>query len=182
MSKAFVNCPKCDMPLHDNFCMHCGYMTNGVYIGEKEVESISDVEMYLGERYDKINRNQNSFLAFVLGPFYFAFNKFPFFGSLCLMFDIAICSLALFLFDRRPIMALFFSFLTLRILYAAMANTIYLWLLKFRVSFIKKVYKDKYIDELRKRDKSTTSFLFLFLGIAIAVTILILIWEAITIL
>ena len=182
MSKTIVNCPNCNMPLHDNFCMHCGYMTNGVYIGEKEVESISDIEMYLGERYDKINRNQNSLLVFFLGPLYFSFNKFVLFGSLCFIFDILFCSLALFLFDKRPVMALFFSFFTLRILYAAIANTIYLWLLKFRVSFIKNIYKDKYIDELRKRDKSTTSFLFLFLGIAVVVTILILILEAITIL
>lgn len=176
-NKKIERCPKCNMPLQRNYCLHCGYMTNGVFIGKNKPKGISDVEMYLGERYDKINRNENSALAFFLGPFYFCYNRFLFFGIFCMVFDFLFCQLALLIFYKYTSLTRIFSFLFLRIGYASCANMIYLWLCGIKVKFIKEKYKDKYVDYLRKHDEDTTSFIFVILALVIVVTIFLLVTE-----
>ncbi len=171
-------CPNCGMPLQRNYCLHCGYMTNGIFIGKNKPESISDVEMYLGKRYDKINRNENSFIAFFLGPFYFAYNKFVLFCFLCMIFDFLFCKLAVLIFYKHTALTRFLAFFILRIGYSACANMLYLWLCSIKVKIIKNIYKEKYIDYLRRHDENTSSILMLILAIAILVVIFILIFEA----
>lgn len=169
-------CPNCGKRLTRNFCMHCGYMTSGIFIDVKKPKSITDIEVYLDERYDKMNRNKNSFVAFLLGPLYFCYNKFLLAGLLAMLFDLLFCKLA-FLIFYETFFTLLFSLLTLRFIYATVANMICLWLFKIKIKLMKKIYKDKYFDYLKKYSKDTTSFLFVILGLAFVATVFVLCIE-----
>lgn len=171
-------CPMCGKPLKRNFCMHCGYMTNGVFIGKNKPIGISDIEIYLGKRFDKILRNKNSAVAFFLGPFYFCYNRFLFFGLLAMIFDFLFCQLAVLIFYKNSALTRILSFIILRVGYATYANMIYLWLCGIKVKNIKNKYKDKYIDYLRQHDEMTTSFIMVILAVVIVATVFILILEA----
>ena len=91
-------CPNCEKRLTRNFCMHCGYMTSGFFIDVKKPKSITDIEVYLDERYDKMNRNKNSFVTFLLGPLYFCYNKFLLAGLFAMLFYLLFCKLAFLIF------------------------------------------------------------------------------------
>lgn len=171
-------CPNCGKPLQRNYCLHCGYMDNGVFIGKNTTQSISDVEIYLGRRYDKINRNKNAFLVFILGPFYFCYNRFLFFGLFLILVDFLVCSLLCLLFSSifiRP----FLIFILWRIMYVAAGNIIYLELCKIKVNIIKKIHPNDYEVLLRKKSENTTSIIMLALAILIIVTVFLLILELI---
>ena len=170
-------CPNCRKRLTRNFCMHCGYMTSGIFIDVKKPQSITDLEIYLGDRYDKLNRNKNSFVTFLLGPLYFYYNKFLLAGLLAMFFDLLFCKVMFFLF-YETFFNLLFSLFTLRFIYATVANMICLWLFKLKIKLMKKIYQDNYLDYLKKYSKDTTSLLFVILGIAFVVTIFVLYIES----
>ena len=87
-----TKCPNCGKKLTRDFCMHCGYMTSGIFIDVKKPKKITDIEVYLDNRYDKMNRNKNSFVPFFLGPLYFCYNKFLLAGLLAMLFDFLFCT------------------------------------------------------------------------------------------
>lgn len=165
-------CPNCNRILSRDWCMHCGYMANGKFIQKNSTTSISDVEIYLGDRFDKINQNKNAFWVFILGPLYFCYNRCLFCGLLFVPIEIFICYLLNILFGSIIIRPLFIFFV-IRLIFSASFNSIYLWLCKFKVSLIKKRYKDRYIDVLRDMSRHTTSIIFLILGVVIVATVFI---------
>ena len=79
-----MKCPKCGKPINQKanksfYCLYCGYMENGNTITKtKKNISASDLEIYLGDRFDKVYRNENMFTIFLLGPFSFCFNRLLF--------------------------------------------------------------------------------------------------------
>ena len=84
-----MKCPKCGKPMTKAFCLYCGYMENGNTITKAEKNpSATDIEIYLGDRFDNICHNENTFLIFFLGPFYFCFNRLLFLGIFCAIIDI----------------------------------------------------------------------------------------------
>lgn len=172
-----TKCPNCGKKLTRDFCMYCGYMTSGIFIDVKKPKKIRDIEVYLDNRYDKMNRNKNSFVPFFLGPLYFFYNKFLLFGLLAMLFDFLFCKVMFFLF-YETFFNLLFSLLILRMIYATVANMICLWLFNIKIKLMKKIYKDKYLDYLRKSSKDTTSFLFIILGLVFVATIFVLYIES----
>lgn len=161
-------CPKCGKIKKFNYCIFCGYMDNGNMIDPNKPKEPLDIEIYLGERYEKINRNTNAFSLFILGPFYFFYNKFPLIGLLLILIDYLACSLLCLLFTSvfiRPI----FIFILWRILYSTVGNMLYLELCKFRIKKIKNKYPDTYKEVLLKESDKTTS------PIIVLVTILLVI-------
>ena len=55
-----MKCPKCGKPMTRSFCLYCGYMENGNTITKAEKNpSATDIEIYLGDRFDTICHNEN---------------------------------------------------------------------------------------------------------------------------
>ncbi len=60
-----MKCPNCKKKMKRNFCIYCGYMNNGNFINNKPfVIKETDLELFLGKRFDVINRNKNLFTVF----------------------------------------------------------------------------------------------------------------------
>lgn len=164
-------CPKCGKIKRFNYCIFCGYMDNGNTIDANKPKEPLDIEIYLGERYEKINRNTNALSLFILGPFYFFYNKFPLIGLLLILIDYLACSLLCLLFTSifiRPI----FIFILWRILYSAVGNMLYLELCKFRIKKIKNKYPDTYKDVLLEGSDKTTSPILLVIILLVIVGII----------
>lgn len=98
MENKVIRCPNCNRVLNKDWCIHCGYMTNGEFVQQNPINSISDVEIYLGDRYEKINRNKNTFFIFILGPLYFCYSRFILCGLLFVSLEILIFYLLNILF------------------------------------------------------------------------------------
>ena len=69
-----MKCPRCGKNMlkanHHVFCSHCGYLDNGKQIHGYEEKQASDLEIYLGNDYDTIVRNNNPKSCFLFGPLY----------------------------------------------------------------------------------------------------------------
>lgn len=79
--------PKCDKKITRDFCMSCGYMLNGNYITKNNFK-ISILEKEFGNEYNKIVRNHNKWIVFLLGPIYFAYRNYFFLGLILEIFNI----------------------------------------------------------------------------------------------
>ncbi len=170
MENSKQKCPVCSKNLKGNYCMYCGYLPSGAFIGKNEPTSISDIEIYLGEKYDIINRNKNTGLIFILGPLYFIYSKCPIAGLIGILLDILIFPLTSLL----GINALL-TLLLIRIMHTAVDNMIYLWLCEKKIKIIKKKYNDNYKEILRANDHNTTSILSLIIALLIIVLFIIFI-------
>ena len=75
-----MRCPRCGKDMSTSkshvFCTHCGYLDNGEQIHGYEEYQASDLEIYLGNDYDSIVRNNNAKSCFFLGPLYFLVRGF----------------------------------------------------------------------------------------------------------
>lgn len=74
-----MNCPKCGKSNFKDYCIVCGYMKNGNYIGKTKSEN-SDLEIMLGYEYDDIIHNTNNLKVFLLGGLYFCYRNCFFVG------------------------------------------------------------------------------------------------------
>lgn len=91
-----MKCANCGKKLvDDEFCMYCGYMPNGCFIGRDEKRKVTDLEQFLGADYDVIVHNQEQLKSFILGPLYFALK------------DMLLLSILFTLFDLVPIVLIF---------------------------------------------------------------------------
>lgn len=69
-------CPKCGFFLTDNnYCIKCGYQKN-ITINDLKLTGESELELVLGNDYQKILYGQNSILIFLLGPLYICYRNF----------------------------------------------------------------------------------------------------------
>lgn len=168
-----MKCPKCGKNMshdaHNNFCLFCGYLGDGKFISKNEkLQQCSDVEIYLGKRYDNVLHNETNVLIFFLGPLYFCYRKHLILGLLFFFLDVLVYYLVL-IFSKDPIILLF-TFLFLRVIYMTGANTLYLKLCNIKVKNIKSKFGNNYLDELRKRSDNTCSILYIFLSISIVLS------------
>lgn len=158
-----MKCPNCGKPLHDNCCIHCGYMTNGVIIDPQKKQTVSDLEKYLGQNFDKITRNENNLATFILGPLYLSYNYFIIIGTI-----LSIADIISILFIREiftiitnnaqvnvmivitPII-IFFS----RLFWVVFDNIIYIKLLNTRIDKLRKMNDfDSYIKNKKTPNQS----------------------------
>ena len=177
-----MKCPNCKKKMKRNFCIYCGYMNNGNFINNKPfVIKGTDLELFLGKRFDVINRNKNLFTVFLLGPFYFCFNRLILLGVLAFFLDIFYY--ILFFIIMKILFPLFsdfympIAFFINRLFYLAMANFICLRLLNLKIMKIKKKYPDNYQDILIRKSEEHFSFIQLIIGILIVLLIIAIIFN-----
>ena len=66
-------CPKCNVEMEKGICIRCGYMENGNTIEQfKDSNQHTEVRLY-NEDYDQMNTNQNKFINFIMGSYYFSY-------------------------------------------------------------------------------------------------------------
>lgn len=171
-----MKCPKCGKPMTRFYCLHCGYMRNGKMISKFESNpSASDLEIYLGERFDKIYRNENTWVVFLLGPFYFCLNKLVALGVFCFIIDLILYRLFLLVCTSFEFLKFIFFFLFIRVCYMTCANMIYMRFLKKKIEQIKLKNPDNYLDVLREENGKSTNLWYLALGMIISVAVVIII-------
>lgn len=169
-----MKCPNCGRPLHKNFCIHCGYMTNGSMINSTKEQSASDLEKYLGKDFDKITRNENYLTTFILGPLYLSYSYFIVSGTIFSIIDLItilfIREIFTIITSYSPInmmllitpMIIFFS----RLFWLAFDNIIYTKLLNIK---IKKIRKTIDFDSYIAKKKTPTQSMF---GVIISLIII----------
>ena len=132
-----MKCPKCGKPMTKAFCLYCGYMENGNTITKTEKNpSATDIEIYLGDRFDTICHNENTFLIFFLGPFYFCFNRLLFLGVFCAIIDILFYFFCITTFDLS-IFKFLLLFIMVRVFYMTCSNMIYMKIYSKKIEKIK---------------------------------------------
>ena len=159
-----MKCPKCGKPMTKSFCLYCGHMENGNTITKAEKNpSATDIEIYLGDRFDTICHNENMFLIFFLGPFYFCFNRLLFLGAFCAIIDVLFYFFCITTFDLS-IFKFLLLFIMVRVFYMTCSNMIYMKIYSKKIEKIKLKNPDNYLDILRDCNDKTTSLLTLVLG------------------
>ncbi len=152
-----MKCPRCGMPMlkdsNHTFCSHCGYLDDGKEIHGYREQQASDLEIYLGQEYDKIIRNDTPSLCFILGPLYFLYRGFLFLGVLLEVLELYLCYLISLLGYGTMYLhfILFFASLFIsRILYTIFSNTICIYLYQLKIRILKKRHPNNYLEYLRK--------------------------------
>lgn len=150
------NCPKCGRPMHSFWCLHCGYMVNGEIITkESKNPNASDLEIYLGERFDVVCYNENKLFVFLLGPFYFCFNKLGWLGISCAIVDYLLYALAYYFLGISFKFLLVFLFI--RLVYVTVANMTYMAVMRKKLEKVREKNPDNCLEILRKASDKTTS-------------------------
>ena len=165
-----MKCPNCGFDMNKNgYCMHCGYMNNGNIIDTKKKEHATMLELYFGDEYDKIIRNQNWFIAGLLGPVYLFCRKHYLVGLLLIILDIII---SLFFVTINYTLMVYslstYYFLFNRIIWATINNMIYIKLITKRLNKYKEKNPDKYLEniqEMYKKDKRLLIFKYICFGL-----------------
>ncbi len=159
-----MTCPNCGMKMKKDYCMHCGYMTNGNFIDTNKAIEVSLMELYLGKDYDKIIRNKNWIVPGILGPVYIFCRGYYLYGLLLIIADILI-SLLFFVFNHvfliyyLVVMLNAFYIVFNRIVWATIGNLIYKLLLLKHLSKIKEKYPDDYKEKISKLYEKNVGFL-----------------------
>ncbi len=166
-------CPKCKMKMNnEDYCFHCGYMSNGNVIEQKEVAPTM-LELYFGEKYDKYMRNKNWLIAGILGPIYIFCQGHYIIGLLLIALDYFI-SLIFLVFNHALLyyyVVLLLNFIYIvfnRTIWATIGNMIYIKLLTKRLSKMKETNYDKYesnIQQLYKKDHKFTILKYFIFGL-----------------
>ena len=146
-----MKCPNCGMSMSKGYCMHCGYMDNGVIIDTKKVQQASLVECYFGKEYDKFFRNENWLISGILGPTYLFCHGFYLKGFLLILID-SFISLFCLIFNHVWMLSAMIAYMNKiywivnRLLWSAIGNMIYLKWMEKKL----KVLQDKNPDNYRE--------------------------------
>lgn len=163
-------CPKCKIEMKNGFCLRCGYMESGniIQTQSKYDKRLEDIKL-LNEDFDTMNRNENSFIAMILGNFYLCYHGHFFIGTLWGFLDLLLFYLIINFVSSFYFIIAFYLLLT-RILYGIFLNTICIKLDELKLKLIKKFYKDNYKEKLIKCNKS---IIYIFLTILIYIIIIV---------
>lgn len=147
-------CPKCGFYLISSNCPKCGYESEHIYIERYKTEQ-SDLELLLKDEYLKIIHNKNRQLIILLGPLYFSYYNLYIPSIIFTIIELYInyiMSLNLMtggtLSTILLILLFIMDFIFLRLIYLSFYNTLLLYLLKKKLSKIKK--KDNYKELIYK--------------------------------
>lgn len=157
-----MECPNCGKKMTKNFCMFCGYISNGNYITNND-SKISDIEKAFGDEYNVIVKNDNKLFVFLLGPLYFSYRNYFFLGltleilniiSYFILYNIFYNLTNIGPFTFAPILILFY-FLLNKFFWVIISNPIYILLMNKKINRIKKqckMNKDEYIANIKIRN------------------------------
>lgn len=158
-------CPKCNSKIVNGCCIRCGYIDSGNKIqnGDMDIDKYSDMKMF-NKDFDKLNRNKNSFVIFLLGPLYFSYMGYFFIGTVLglidyLLFYILMNNTFIFSFVFITYLYIFLN----RIIYVVFSNYICILIDKYKIKRIKKKYKDNYLSKLKKYKHHKIYLLFTML-------------------
>lgn len=144
-----MRCPKCKLDGFKDFCMHCGYMSNGNFIdiqnNEKEVTLL---EKYLGNDYDIILENRNWYIVGLFGPNYLFCHGLYFIGLIFIIIDLLV--FWFFLFFDSLIIVKFIYLIMNRFFWIITGNVIYRRSLLRKFNKIIKKDKLAFQDNLKK--------------------------------
>lgn len=131
-------CPKCGFYMCDNYCIKCGFV-DGIYIKDlkKYEENISDLELLMKSQFQKCIHNENLFLIYLVGPFYFSLNM-HFLITIILVFFDCLFGIMIGIFFSKGILPVIVYFLFLRIIYVMFSNSFLVFLNKLKIEKIKK--------------------------------------------
>jgi hypothetical protein len=148
-------------------------MRNGNFIESgKEIDE-SLLSYYFGKKYDYYNRNNNWFVAGVLGPVYIFSHNFYFVGFLLFLLDLAITMgffilNHMFLFTKVVRLINVVYLVVNRFVWASIGNMIYLKLLNRKLKKIMKSNPDNYkeiIQDIYRLDNMLTGLKYVVYGI-----------------
>lgn len=172
-----MKCPNCNKEMHDNYCMVCGYMTNGNFVGEYVEFKNKDIKVFQKD-FDVMNQNSNKILTLFLGPLYFSYKGNFLFGFIFLIIDILLFILSAYIFSIIPFtfpltfLGVFIYILISRTFYMSFSNYICLRLDEIKISRYKRKYKESYANKLRN-NKNHVSFIILDIVLCIFIYIFI---------
>lgn len=164
-----MKCPMCGKPLmkdvQHTFCPYCGYLDDGEIIQKYKGNKASDLEIYLGNDYDKIVRNNTFFPSLVLGPLYFCFRGFLLLGLIFQALEIGFWILLSRLgkFGMTANLLLLVAVCISRTFCLIFNNSICIFLYRRQIKKIKKKYPTHYLDKLRAFHSHTVSYVGVFL-------------------
>lgn len=168
-----MKCPKCNFSMVNGCCLKCGYMLNGNYVNKNEIKrELTDIELFDSD-YDKMNRNSNWYLPFILGPFYFSYKGFFLLGFFGVLFDYGVRVLATLTPIPNPI--IFMYFIINRFIYLIFANPFCLYMERKRINKIKANSINSYKDILKK-NHNKISYILISIGIYTLIISLIIIY------
>ena len=152
-----MKCPRCgkDMSKSNShvFCTHCGYLDNGNQIHGYTEYQASDLEIYLGDEYHKIYRNENFLTSLILGPLYLCYRGFLLLGLLFIPIELFIWDIIGHSFSTFSMVLTPLAILLTRCFFMAVNNMICIYFYQKKIDRIKKKYPDNYLTILRNQRK-----------------------------
>lgn len=174
-------CPNCGKFMKNNFCICCGFMENGNFIHKTYEKSHSDLELYLGNNYQKIIRNDTWLLTFLLGPLYLCFRNFFFIGfcleiiNILLFFCFAYIGAAIQVsFFNLAIPFMIIYLLLSKTFWMTVDNMIYVYLIKNKIRKLKYKYGIQY-QQIILNKKNDSNILLPILSLFVYFLILFLV-------
>ena len=170
-----MRCPRCGKDMSTSkshvFCTHCGYLDNGLQIHSYEEHQASDLEIYLGNDYDSIVRNNNAKSCFLLGPLYFLVRGFLFLGTFLQALEIYIWYLIVQFGEN--IILIFLGILITRTIAMISYNPLCVFLYRIKIKALKKKYPASYLKYLRKNTHNSISGLGILLILLLFITLIV---------
>lgn len=174
-----MKCPNCNVELEKGICLKCGYMENGNKIERfKDSNQHTEIRLY-NEDFDEMNTNQNKFLNFIMGSYYFSYRGHLITGlistiiaSLVFLFEIKLTN-ALEILGSGAVLGIFlnttFYVIINRVIYMSFSNPICIGIDKCKSKKIKN--KDKLIKH------KCRNYVYLIIHILISIIPIILILK-----
>lgn len=170
-----MKCPRCGKDMFKSsshvFCSHCGYLDDGKQIRGYTEEQASDLEIYLGNDYDSIVRNNNAKSCFFLGPLYFLVRGFLFLGTFLQVLEIYIWYLIVQFGEN--IFLVFLGILITRTIAMISYNPLCVFLYHIKIKALKKKYPTSYLEYLRKNTHNSISGLGILLILLFFITLIV---------
>lgn len=146
-----IKCPKCQSEVLDDCCIKCGYMINGNMVKLEEAPD-KNLDLKLFDKdFDKICRNENYYIPLIMGPLYFLYRSNFWLGFLFVIADFFLLIFVFYIISYLKMLAHFLLMLYIvinRIMYAAFANELCIFIDKIKIKKIKKKYGQKYREKL----------------------------------
>ena len=183
-----MRCPVCGKNMTKTrshvFCSHCGYLDDGKQIHGYKDRKASDIEIYLGDEFNKIWRNENWPVSFLLGPLYLCTRGFVITGLLLIPVELWFWDFVGYSFDNFSILLRPLAFVISRMFFAGINNMICIYYYQKRIDRIKKKHPNNYLEILRNKRRTIPTglaicaiLLTLIIGLLIFLYFLINVWD-----
>lgn len=172
MESNIEKCPKCGFNLTDNnYCVRCGYQKK-INIAEEYDSKITEEEIVLGNSYQSVLHNENSFKCFIMGPLYLCYRNFYLIGTIWFALDIyfrhkisvtdfdLFNKLSLGIIQETPPVIFFWFFQ--RIIFTPFMDIIILKLSKIKFNVLKRIMPNRYQEFLLRTNNSSLLIVIIY--------------------